>query len=366
MISRRLKPLVVKELLSYLRDPRARLILVGPPLMQLLVFSFAVTLDVRNIDVAILDFDRGPVSAEVVAALEAAGFVDELVFADNDEQLRDLIDRREVLVGVRFGPEFSAAGLRGNRPRLQLLADGRRANAAQIVAGYVSRIVADLRPDRAADPPGDPIAVRYWFNPNLNYQWFVVPSLSGVLAMLISLVVPALSIARERELGTFDQLLVTPVTAGEIIVGKMMPALIVGTVIAGLMIAAAVFGFRVPLTGSPTVLALSLVVFIASVVGIGLAISAVCQTQQQAILGAFMVAVPIVLLSGFATPVQNMPGWLQVVAEANPLKHYLVIVQGTFLKALPVPAVMATALPMAAIAVVTLTAATMFVRGKLQ
>jgi ABC-2 type transport system permease protein len=366
----RLATLIVKELLSYLRDPRSRLILIGPPLMQLLVFSFAATLEVRNVDIAVLDFDRGAWSQELVQRLDAAGFVAGLTRVESADELRSMIDRREVLLGIRFDSEFSSDAATGRSATVQVLLDGRRANAAQIALSYVGAIAADLGigigEASGIRPQSRAAALRHWFNPNLDYQWYIVPSLSGVLAMIISLIVPALSIARERELGTFDQLLVSPVTPTEIIVGKTTPALLVGIVIASVMMLAAVFGFRVPFTGSLLPLMFSLILFITSVVGIGLSVSAICQTQQQAILGAFMVAVPVVLLSGFATPVENMPVWLQYVAEANPLKHYLIIVQGTFLKALPASQVLANALPMAAIAAVTLTAATLFVRGRLQ
>lgn len=366
----RLLTLVVKELLSYLRDPRSRLILVGPPLMQLLVFSFAATLEVRNVDIAVLDDDRGVWSEEMIERLDAAEFVADIETIENPAALRAAIDRREVLLGIRFDSDFSARVDAGRGGEIQVLLDGRRANAAQIALGYVGAIAAQLgagiEPARGGAAETGAAALRNWFNPNLDYQWYIVPSLSGLLAMIISLIIPALSIARERELGTFDQLLVSPVTPIEIIVGKTMPALLVGVVIASVMMLAAVFGFRVPFTGSLLPLLSSLVLFITSIVGIGLSVSAICQTQQQAILGAFMVAVPVVLLSGFATPVENMPPWLQVVAEANPLKHYLIIVQGTFLKALPTSEVFANAAPMAAIALVTLTAATVFVRGRLQ
>jgi ABC-2 type transport system permease protein len=210
------------------------------------------------------------------------------------------------------------------------------------------------------------VAVRHWFNPNLTYRWFIVPSLAGILATFITLLVTALSIARERELGTFDQLLVSPCTPGEIIVAKMVPALLIGTVLAGVMVTAGILAFRVPFTGSLPLLLLSLIVFILSIVGIGLMISSVCATQQQAILGTFAVGVPTVLMSGFATPVENMPVVLQWAAEAIPLKHFLVIVQGSFMKGLPPAEVLANAWPMALIAVVTLGVATVFVRSRLQ
>lgn len=373
----RLHSQIVKELLSTLRDPRARLVLVVPPLLQLVVFSFAATLDVKNIDVAVLDRDGGAVADELVARVDAASFVDELARVPSLAALEESIDRQDVLLGLHFAPGFSADVAAGRPARVQVLLDGRRANTAQIASGYLGTIARELSTDLAEDLSGeitvdlDPRAapsavVRNWFNPNLVYQWFIVPSLSGILAMFISLLVTALSIARERELGTFDQLLVSPATSLEIIVSKTVPAVIVGTLLALVMILAAIFLFRIPFTGSFALLFASLVLFIVSIVGLGLVLSAVCQTQQQAILGTFSIGIPTVLISGFATPVENMPPVLQAVAEISPLKHYLVLVQGSFSKALPPSEMLANAWPMAAIAAVTLTTAVLFVQRRLQ
>jgi ABC-2 type transport system permease protein len=189
----------------------------------------------------------------------------------------------------------------------------------------------------------------------------MVPGLSGVLALLIAMLITSLSIARERELGAFDQLLVSPLSPSEFIIGKSVPALLIGAALGILMILAGVYLFRIPFTGSAFILLFSLCVFILGGVGIGLSVSAVCQTQLQAILGAFALIVPIILTSGFATPVSNMPYWLQTVSLANPLRHYLVI----FLKALPPSDVLANTLPLIAIATVTLSFATWIVRGRL-
>lgn len=360
---------IVKELLSYLRDPRSRLTLVGPPLMQLLIFSYAVTLDVDNVRLAVLDQDLGSGSHELIQRLDGASFVDELVFVDDEHELAASIDRREALAALRFPADFSR-NLTAGRPAIaQVVLDGRRANAAQITLGYLNAIVATAGAElalhgAAAAPPR--AEVRHWFNPNLIYRWFVVPSLSGILAMLISLLVTALSIAREREHGTFDQLLVSPATPTEIVIGKTVPALIIGTVLGTVMILAGVFLFRIPFTGSaPWVLA-GLMLFILSMVGIGLMLSSICRTQQQAILGTFAIGVPLVLISGFATPVENMPGWLQVIAQASPLKYYLVIVRGSFLKALPPADLVANMWPMALIALVTLSSAAVIVKRNLQ
>lgn len=365
----RITHLVVKELISYLRDPRTRLILIGPPLMQLVIFSFAATLEVRNVDMAVLDQDGGPVARRLLERVAAASFVRNLVPVADVGELQSLIDQRRVLLGLRLPPDFSRDAVRGATATAQLLIDGRRANAGQIAQSYLAEISAGLGVELSRDAgveAVDPVVVRHWFNPNLDYQWYVVPSLAGVLAMMIALVVTALSIAREREMGTFDQLLVSPIRPLEIIVGKTVPALVIGAVLAGVMIGAAIVLFGVPFSGNIVWLLASLLLFMLSVVGIGLMVSSVCRTQQQAILGAFMTAVPLILISGFATPVENMPPWLQLLAEADPLKHFLIIVQGSFLKALPAQDMLANAAPMAVIATVTLSVATLFVRRRLQ
>jgi len=364
----RLLAQIVKELLSLLRDPRSRLVLVGPPLAQLFIFSFAATLDVTNVSIAVLDDDSGRWSHEMIERLRGARFVGSLSFVDRPEALAGMIDRREAIAAIRFPADFSRDLAAGRPAAAQVVLDGRRANSSQITFGYLNAIAAGIGAElvQSQGQSLPDIAVRHWFNPNLIYRWFIVPSLSGILAMLISLLVTALSIARERELGTFDQLLVSPVRPLEIVIGKTVPALVIGTILGCVMISAGVLAFRIPFTGSIGWLFGSLMLFILSMVGVGLMVSSVCRTQQQAILGTFTVAVPFVLISGFTTPVENMPDWLQLVARASPLKYYLIIVRGTFLKALPPSDILANAWPMALIAVVTLSSAIVIVRRNLQ
>ncbi len=366
--SSRLRAQVVKEMLSILRDPRSRLIVFVPPLMQLMIFTFATTLEVRNADIAVYDRDSGHWSHELVARVAAADFVSKVHTVHSPGELRELIDRRKVIAAIGIGPEFSRDIAAGKTGTAQVIVDGRRSNAGQITVGYLNTIAADV----AAAASGrdtrntSPVVVRNWFNPNLIYRWFVVPALSGILVFFSALMITSLSIARERELGTFDQLLVSPTTTLEIIVAKTMPALAIGAALGLMMIAAAAFLFGVPFEGSFLLLLPSLLLFILSVVGIGLMISSVSATQQQAILGAFAIGVPAVLMSGFATPVENMPTVLQWIAQGIPLKHFLVIVEGTFLKAMPASDIIANTWPLALIALVTLTLATIFVRSRLQ
>ena len=364
----RLRAQIRKELLSLLRDPKSRVALFVPPLLQLCVFAFAATLEVDNVAIAVYDEDAGRASYELLERVRGAGFVSHVEFVDRPGDLEALLDRRAVLVAMHFPADFSRDVAAGRPAQVQVLIDGRRANAGQVTLGYLNTIVSQYGAELAGSAARDiPTAVvRNWFNPNLRYRWFIVPGLAGLLALISSLIVTALSIARERELGTFDQLLVSPATPIEIIVGKTIPALVIGSLLGSLMVAAGILLFRVPFTGSLLLLLALMVLFILSTVGIGLMISSICQTQQQAVLGSFAIAIPIVLMSGFATPVENMPEALQWAAEANPLKHFLIIVQGSFLKALPLAELWHHAWPLLVIGAVTIATAVGFVRGRLQ
>lgn len=363
----RLKAQFIKELLSILRDPRSRLLIFMPPLLQLLIFAFAATLEVRHVNIAIYNQDTGRWSHELISQLDQAHFIHHIHYVNNKEKLQSLLDQAEVIATLTIPADFSRLIASNQRGSVQVLVDGRRSNSGQITMSYLAAISAAIDTETNAQQNNiAPLAVRNWFNPNLNYRWFIVPSLSGILSFFSALLITALSIARERELGTFDQLLVSPTSITEIILSKSLPALLIGSLLGLMMIAAAVILFSIPFSGSLGWLLCSLFLFILSVVGIGLMISAISATQQQAILGAFALGVPAILLSGFATPIENMPVILQWVAQAIPLTHYLVIVQGSFLKALSFNDIAASLWPLAIIAFLSLTLATVFVKGRLQ
>ncbi|MCB1740855.1 MAG: ABC transporter permease [Gammaproteobacteria bacterium] len=361
----RVRALVIKELLMILRDPRGRMVVIVPPLMQLLIFAFAATLEVKNVHVAVLDSDHGRWSHEIVQRLQGSPVFQRVLQVDGVQSLAPLIDRQSVLIAIHLPQDFSADIEAGRGASLQLILDGRRSNAAQVVQGYVSRIIDDLnqeiarggQPDVSTGARRGVLLLRNWFNPNLHYHWFTVPSLIGTIGMLVGLSVTALSVARERELGTFDQLLVSPLRPVEIVIGKTLPSLLIGLVHGLVFLLVAVWVFRIPFTGSLTLLFASLAVYLVAVIGIGLFISSLAATQQQGFLGAFVFAAPAILLSGFATPVQNMPDWLQWLTLLNPLRHFLVIVNGVFTKAMPAPTVIDNAWPLLLIAVVTMSVA---------
>jgi ABC-2 type transport system permease protein len=366
----RIAALIVKELLAILRDPKGRMVLIVPPVFQLLVFAYAATLEVRNVDIAVLDRDHGAYSHELIARVEGSPTFGEVLRVSDLAALHAAITRRRAIAALHFGPTFSR-DISARRPAsLQLVLDGRRSNAAQLVAGYVNQIVDGMASDRlggtrrAAAAPR--IVVRNWFNPSVITQWHTVPGLVAVISLLIGLIVTALSIARERELGTFDQLMVSPLRTHEILLGKTVPPLLVGLFHTTLFVSAAVFLFEIPLRGSLLLLYFSALFYLASLIGIGLFISALSSTQQQAILGAFLFATPAILLSGFATPIENMPGWLQSATLINPVRYFLVIVRGVFLKDLPLLEVLRNTLPLAGIALVTLGSAGWLFRHRME
>jgi ABC-2 type transport system permease protein len=366
----RLLSLVIKEFLAVLRDPKSRVILIVPPLVQLVVFSFAATLDVRNADVMILNRDSGAWSQELIHQIDGSPMFSRILYAQTPAAVRRAIDQQDVVAAVEIGATFSRDIEAGRPASAQVILDGRRSNTAQIVFGYLNQIVANISATtprgRKTESAAVGVVARNWFNPNLLSQWVMVPSLVAVIALLTGIIVTALSIAREREMGTFDQLMVSPLRTHEILIGKLVPPIIIGLLQITLFIVVARFVFGVPFTGSLVALYLSAVVYLAAVVGLGLFISAMSMTQQQAILGAFLLMVPVILLSGFATPIDNMPVWLRPVTLLDPLRYFLVVAKGSFLRNLPLTEVVANTVPLAAIAVVTLSGAAWLFRRRLE
>lgn len=352
----RIIALIVKELTILVRDPKSRSLLVGPPIIQLLVFTFAATLEVSNVSLAVLNQDSGRHGHELVQRIAGSSTFSTLTFVDNALELGRLVDEQLVLGAVHIPQDFSRDIEAENQAGLQIILDGRRSNAAQIVNGYITELVLKYGDELATGkrPRNTKVEVRNWFNDNLLYVWFTVPSLVGILAMILAMVVTALSVARERELGTFDQLLVSPLNTVEILAGKTIPAVIIGTIEGLLIWAIGVLTFEIPFKGSIVLLFFTLLLFIISIVGVGLFISSIAKTQQQAILGAFIFLVPAVTLSGYASPIENMPNWLQAATWVNPLKHVLISLKGLFLKDMPFVDIWANTWPLLIIGSVTL------------
>jgi len=365
----RIYSLLIKEILAVWRDKKSRIMLIVPPVVQLVVFTFAATLDVKNVPIGILNRDNGKQSFELVQRFVGAPTFNKIVYLHAIEEVAPAIDHQRVAMVVSIDEQFSRQLLKKQPAPVQLILDGRKSNTAQIIAGYATTIINQFSDEYATENniPVAPATLfpRYWYNPNLLYYWYNIPSLCGVITMLVGLLITALSVAREREVGTFDQLLVSPVSPSEILIGKTIPGIIIGMCEGSIILFVGVVLFQVPFTGSLLLLYASMLLFVSSIVGFGLFISSLCYTQQQAILGTFVFMSPAVLLSGFATPIENMPEWLQILTYANPLRYFLVVAKGIFLKAMPFHIVAKTIWPLIPIAIISLTAAGWFFRRKL-
>lgn len=369
---RRLTTIVRKELLVLFSNRVSRIMLVVPPLMQIVLFGWAATLEVRNVDVAVLNRDGGALAEEILHRLRGSPTFRHVFFLTSEADIAPVIDGERALLALVLGQELSRRAAAGEEAAVQVILDGRRANASQIAAYYLQTILADVaaslpRSLMAAQGPTDIPAVnlhiRCWFNPNLEFQWFFLPNLIGMLSFMLGLVVTGLSVAREREVGTFDQLLASPATPTEIALAKLLPGCIIGLVHGTIFLLITVFGFGVPFSGSVLLLYAAVFIFALASGGVGLIISSIAATQQQAFLGAFTVGVPCILISGAVTPVMNMPLFLQRASELNPVRHFTTLAQGVFLKDISLAAALLSLGKIALIALVCiLVAVSMFRR----
>jgi len=365
----RIIALIIKEFLALLKDPKSRFVIIGPPVFQLLVFGYAATYDLTHVPFAVYNESPGEAARDLVARFRGSHNFHEVATIGHDDQIASLIDSKQALLIVHIGRRFSRDFRTGKTAPLQIILDGRDSNTAMLALGYVQKIAADFNEKwaRNGEMPGPParLMVRSWFNPNLLSRWFIVPGIVGLLTLVVTMLVTALSVAREREQGTFDQLLVTPYRPWEILIGKAIPGFIIGTAEATLITAVAVFWFQVPLLGSLPALYTGLFLFLLSAVGVGLMISSLSVTQQQGLLGAFMFLVPAIILSGFATPILNMPPMVQKLTLINPMRYFMVIVRCVFLEGTPFHLLIDQFWPLAAIGMVTLSIASWLFRRRM-
>jgi ABC-2 type transport system permease protein len=369
MISPRLIALIVKELIAAFRDPKTRIAFIIPPLIQVLLYSSAATLEVKNVPIAVYNEDWGEASRQLISRFERASAFSRILYLTSESEVQSAIDSQRALAAVHIGQDFSRNLASRQQAPVQILLDGRRSNSAQILSGYLNSILTQFAADYVQGetrPPAVSDALdRSWYNPNREYSTAMIPALVGTLTMTTVLFVIVMSVARERELGTFEQLLVSPLLPVEIIIGKAVPGLIIGVAVATAINLLVTRVFGIPLTGSLFVLYAGLIVFLLAIIGIALFISSLASTQQQAMLGAMVFMMPAMMLSGFMSPVQNMPVWLQPLAQMNPLTHFLVIVRGVFLRDMPMMLVAQRIWPMLAIAICTISAATWLFRRKI-
>lgn len=351
-----------------LGNAEGRRLLIMPVVLQLLLFPAAATLEVKNNTLAVFDQDGGKATAELIQRFSQAQAFERVISIHSLSELRSAIDEQRALLAIVIPQDFSRKLRQNGGSSVQAILDGRRSNSGQIALGYINRILNQYQREIQAGAeiaPAEPVAVRHWFNANLKYHWFVLPSLVATITTASTLIVTSLSLSREREQGTFDQLLVSPLTPGLIMVGKAIPAMLVGTVQGTIILLAGILVYGIPFQGSIGLLYGSMFFYLLALVGFGLFISSICTTQQQAFLGVFCFMMPAVLLSGFSAPIENMPSWMQWITWGDPLRHFIVIVKGVFLKDIGVNEVAKNIFPLLIIASVTLTAANLSFRRRL-
>ncbi len=357
----RILALAIKEFLALLKDKRSRVVIIVPPMVQLIVFGYAASFDLNHVPYAVYDRDGGYAARQLLAGFRGSPNFRLAYHIERESQIAELIDARKVLMVVQVGPRFTAELASGGSAPVQVLVDGRNSNTAQVAQNYAAQIVNDFN-DRWSHDHGRAtypahLVTRAWYNPNLESRWFFVSGLVGILTLVVTMMTTAMSVAREREQGTFDQLLVTPMRPVEILIGKSLPGLIIGVLLASAVTTIAVLWFHVPLHGSLPTLYSGIVLFLFAAIGMGLMISSLAVTLQQSLLGSFLFLVPAVILSGFATPIANMPQAVQLLTYANPMRYFLVILRGVFLEGAGFSLLFNQMWPLALIALVTLSIA---------
>ena len=365
----RIHRMVVKEFIHVFRDPRMRVVVLLVPVVQVLIFGYAATTDVRHVATAVCDLDHSVASRDLVARFVASGYFDVVHRPTDDREIRALLDRGDVQAVLRMNRGFGDDLNAGRTAVVQLLLDGTDSNTAGIVLDYAGRIVGEAsnrilieRQARlrgaAARPPGVDLEERAWFNDNLESRSFYVPGVIAMLVMLVSLLLTSMAVVREREVGTLEQIAVTPITRSEFILGKTVPFALIGFFDVVAITAVGVFWFGVPVRGSLPLLFGCTTLYLMTSLGAGLLISTISATQQQAMMTVFLFYFPAVLLSGFVFPIANMPQAVQAVTYLNPLRYFLIIIRGLFLKGAGVRVLWPEIAALAAMGVFTLVAAT--------
>ena len=346
--------LIRKELQALLGNTQGRFLLIMPVLLQTALFPFAATLEVTGNTLAIYDQDGGAQSRELIERLTHMPAFTTVMPVAGEAGMTDAITGQQALIGLIIPQDFSRRLARGDTAKVQLIIDGRRSNGGQVAAGYINQVIARWQSEGKGLPE---LTVRHLYNPNIEFSWHILPSLVAIITTIGCLIVTALSVAREREEGTFDQLLVSPLTAGWIMAGKAVPGILVAVGQGTIVALAARFLYQVPFGGSTTLLMAGMVCYGLALAGIGLFVSSLCSTQQQAFLGVFSFMVPAVILSGYVSPIENMPQLFQWLAAVDPLSHFILLLKGVFLKDLGWSAAWPLLWPLLAIAGVTLSLA---------
>lgn len=340
----RLWQMLIKEFIQVFRDKRTRFVLIVPPIVQVLVFGYAATYEIHNVPVAVLDLDHSQASRDLIARFDSSPYFEIHSHLSNRRQITDLVDRGEVTLALHIHPGFSQRLRKGQTAPLQVIVDATNSNTALIALGYVNQIAdrfaRDYQDDRlrrvgpllAAQIPSVRLERRPWFNTDLKSRWFFVPGVIGSLTLVIVVTLTAFAIVREREIGTLEQIMVTPIRPLEFILGKTLPFFLIGLADVALVAGLGTLWFAVPFRGQLSVLLLGAVLFLLCMLGVGLFISTISATQQQAMVSAFFFIMPAITFSGFGFPISSMPEALQWMTYLDPLRYFLVVLRSVYLK----------------------------------
>ena len=354
-----------KEFLALFKDPANRVTLIIPAFLQALLFGYAASYDLTNVPYAVLDQSRSSASVELVSRLDGTGVFKRTATLHSPVQIADVVDSGKALMVLSIPADFESRLNSGKEAPLQMILDGRNSSTAGQAAAYMGNIVSAYNQERSGMRPPVVLETRAWYNPNLESRWAMMPALIAGLSMIQTLLIAALSVAREREQGTFDQLLVTPFTPMQILFGKAIPAIFIGLMQSTIIFLIIRFWFQIPMAGSLWLLYGGLLMFTVASVGIGLSVSALALNIQQAMLYTFVLVMPLMLLSGLMTSVKNMPDWLQTATYANPMRFGVEIVRRVYLEGAGFADVAADFIPLIVIAALTLPLAAWLFRNRL-
>ncbi len=357
--------LTKKEFLTILVDPANRITLIIPIFLQALLFGYAASYDVNHVDYAVLDQSHSQASQQILSHLDGSGVFKRTADLQNTAQIQQVINDRSALAVITIPADFEDKLNNNESSSIQVVLDGRNSSTAGMAGSYISSIVTQVNQERLGSTSAVTVQSRTWYNPNLESRWGMMPSLIATLSMMQTLLLSALSVAREREQGTFDQLLVTPYTPTQIMIGKAIPPILIGVIQSSIILAIILFWFQIPMNGSLLLIYFGLFAFNIAVVGVGLSISAIALNMQQAMLYTFFLIMPLTLLSGLLTPVQNMPNVLNWLTYANPLRFGIDLVQRVYLEGAGFSQVKWDFLPMLILAVITLPLAAWLFKNRL-
>ena len=340
----RLKQMLIKEFIQVFRDKRTRFILIGPPIIQMMVFGYAANYEIRHVPTVVLDLDHSQESRDLLSRFTSSPYFEVQRQLTSSRQLGDLIERGDATVGLEIDAGFAQKLRSGQTAPLQVIVDATNSNTALIASGYISQIAQGFaaqyqrdRIDRIAPQlievmPSVELAPRPWYNPDLRSRWFFVPGIIGSLTLVLVITLTAFAVVREREIGTLELMMVTPIRPAEFILGKTLPFFLIGIFDVTLIAVVGSLWFQVPFRGHVSVLALGAVLFILCMLGVGLLISTISATQQQAMVTSFFFIMPAITFSGFGFPISTMPHWMQLFSYVIPLRYFLIVIRGTYLK----------------------------------